>query len=91
MLTESPDIFLRDLGVPVIWGSVSGLGLFQSPDQVIGQFSMSTEYEVIVKTSLFSAIDDGESITVNNVSYEVRGAPQKIDDGVFMKITLTKT
>lgn len=90
MITESPEIFLKDFGLTTVFGTISGFGLFESPDEVIGNYAMSTEYSVTVLNSLFGAIDNGDDITVNGISYKVRGAPKKLDDGVFLKITLTK-
>ncbi len=90
MITESSDIFLRDLGVPVVWEEVSDLGFFECPDQVVGEFSLSTEYSITVQRSKFDGIEDGDEILVSGIDYIARGSPQKLDDGVFIKIILTK-
>lgn len=89
--TENPDVFLADFGVPVVSGGMSGLGIFDLPDSLIaGEVAMSTDYVVTVKRSVFSALKYGDSITVNGASYKVR-EPRILDDGVFMKVTLSKT
>lgn len=90
-ITENLDTFLADFGETVVCGAVSGVGILDSPDQdMAGGLIMSSEYSVLVKWSLFSAVNVGASITVAGVSYTVRKTPEKVDDGVFCKIQLSK-
>lgn len=88
-ITENLDTYLTDFGVAVVAGAVSGLGILSMPDEVVGEFGVSTEYSVIVKTSLYSSLKYGDSITVNSVSYTVK-ENRKIDDGSFSRISLEK-
>jgi hypothetical protein len=89
-LTENLDTFLADFGVTVVWGLVSGLGIFESPDQTIGGgLGISSEYSILVKTSVFGAAAYADAITVGGVSYTVREV-RKIDDGSFCRIVLSK-
>ena len=61
------------------------------PDQILaGDMIISTEYELITKTSDFGSLVSGDSITVDSVSYTVRDL-RKENDGVFCRISLQKT
>ena len=51
---------------------------------------ISTEYELITKTSDFGSLVSGDSITVDSVAYTVREL-RKENDGVFCRISLQKT
>ena len=91
-LPESLDVFLADFGVAVTGpSSSSGLGILDKPDTVLGsdiQF-ISTEYLLTIKTASFPVLKLGDAMTVDSVSYTVRES-EKIDDGVFTKVLLTK-
>ena len=88
--TESLDVFLADFGVAVVFGATSGTGIFDSPDSVFGDgIGISTEYTILVKSSVFSALKFGDAITVGGVSYSVR-EPKILDDGSFMRVSLSK-
>lgn len=90
MITENLDTFLSDFGVAVTWGLVSGLGILDEPDQIIGGgLAISTDYSLIVKTADFGDAAFGDAMTVGGVSYTVR-ENRKLDDGSFSRITLTK-
>ncbi len=90
MITEDLDTYLADFGVAVSSGSASGSGILDEPDQTVGGLSISTEYSVLVKTSVFSGVAHGDTVTVNGVGYKAR-ENRKIDDGAFSRITLSKT
>lgn len=90
MVTEDLDTFLNDFGVTVVSGIVSGLGILDQPDLTLSEMTQSTEYAVMVKTSDFGSLRSGASITVDGTAYTVR-ENQKIDDGSFSRITLSKT
>lgn len=89
MITENPDTFLQDFGVTVVFGSVSGLGILDMPDSVLGEISISTQYELTVKTSVFGGLKGDDSITVDGVQYKVKEF-KKEADGVFGVVTLSK-
>jgi len=90
MITENLDTFLNDFGVPVVFGAVSGLGLLDTPDEILGQISKSTEYQITVKASDFGAVKSGDSLTVNSVSFKARDPFKLLADGAFGVIRLTK-
>lgn len=87
MMTENLDTFLNDFGVPVSFGAVSGFGIFDEPDQVVGGLSISTEYSVVLKFSDFGALQFGDTITVDGTDYTAK-EPRKMDDGRFMRVSL---
>jgi hypothetical protein len=88
MISENLDTFLSDFGVPVIAGSVSGLGILDMPGTVIGDgLSISTERTVLVKASLFGSLIRNADITVNATAYKVRQVLPE-DDASFVRITL---
>jgi hypothetical protein len=89
MITESLDGFLNDFGVPVVFGSISGLGIFDSPSSIVGGLSISNDYSVIVRASVFGALKYGDSVTVDGVAYKVREF-QLLDDGKFGRAFLSK-
>lgn len=88
--SDDLDTFTDDFGVTATWGSVSGLGVLDQPDQIIGGgISISTEYLLTVKAEDFEGIAFGDAITVDSTDYTVREV-RKIDDGSFYRIVLTK-
>ncbi len=90
MFAETLDTFLKDFGVPVIFGDVSSVGILDMPDQLIGDgISISTEYTLTVFSDEFSAAKYGDEIEVDGEDYLVR-QNRKIDDGKFAKLTLEK-
>lgn len=84
------DTLLGDFGVAVVWGGVSGVGVLDQPDQVIGDAVLSTEYSLLVKAATFAGLKARESVTVGGTAYTVRDF-RKIDDGLLARVTLTKT
>lgn len=88
MITENLDTFLNDFGVPFSFGLVSGLCIFDQPDQVLGAgVTISTDYSILAKASDFSGVKRGDTVTVNSVGYIVR-EPHLLDDGSFIRILL---
>jgi hypothetical protein len=88
MLNENLDTFLADFGQTVVLGGVSGLGVLDMPDQVVDGLGISTEYTLLVRTSVYPSATRGDTITVGGVSYKVREY-RKVDDGQFARITLS--
>ena len=83
--------YLNDFGVSCTSGGTTGLGILEQPDQILaGDMIISTEYELITKTSDFGSLVSGDSITVDSVAYTVRDL-RKENDGVFCRISLQKT
>lgn len=89
MISENLDTFLKDFGVPVVFGSVSGLGILDTPDEVLSGLSISTNYQVTVKASQFGSLTNGSEIKVNSIDFKVREF-KLIGDGNFGVAVLTK-
>lgn len=92
-MTEDLSPYLADFGVAVTGPSTSsGLGILDQPDRIFNDAVgiISTEYLLTIRTSDFPQLKDGDSMTVAGVAYTVREA-QKIDDGSFSKVLLSKT
>lgn len=71
------------------------LGILDMPDQLIsGDMIYSTDYVLQVKTSDFTDLEIGETITTKldglNTDFEVKGQ-RLLDDGKLTEITLSKT
>ena len=91
--TEDLDAFFDTPGftVPVVFGSTTGVGYFESPNEIIADgVVLTTDYAEVVKTSEFSAVATNDSMTVEGVAYTVR-EPILLDDGKIMRIMLMKT
>jgi hypothetical protein len=91
ILTETTDTFLADFGVAVVFGAVSGLGILDMPDTIVGDgISVSADYTLLVKASVFGALKFGDAITVGGVAYTVKEF-RLADDGIFGRASLSKT
>ena len=84
------DVFFSDFADEVIYDNGRYIGQLDQPDEVIvdGRI-LTTEYELLVKTSDFSTVVFDKTIQVNGEEYSVRTI-MKIDDGKFSKIMLSK-
>ena len=87
---EELDVFFSDFADEVIYDNDTYVGQLDQPDEVIvdGRI-LTTEYELLVKTSDFSTVVFDKAIQVNGEEYSVR-TMMKIDDGKFSKIMLSK-
>ena len=85
---EVSDVFLNDFGVKVVFGSVEGLGILDSPSDLIIN-AISTEYSLLCYTSEFGDVIFNDEMTVDGDDYKVRSY-QRLDDGKFCRILLTK-
>ena len=87
---EELDVFFSDFADEVIYDNGRYIGQLDQPDEVIvdGRI-LTTEYELLVKTSDFSTVVFDKTIQVNGEEYSVRTI-MKIDDGKFSKIMLSK-
>jgi hypothetical protein len=69
---------------------------FSQPDmQLGGDLMQSTEYEIEYPTALMPAVKIDEAITISGSAdadgnYKVRANPEKVGDGYFSKLKLTK-
>lgn len=90
--TEDLDAFFDTPGftVPVALGQIAGVGYFESPNEIIADgVVLTTDYAVVVKSSDFSSVVRGDTMTVDGVSYTVR-EPMFLDDGKIMRVMLMK-
>lgn len=88
-MTEDLSVLFADFGVTVAWGSVTGLGLLDMPDEIEGGgLVMSREYLLTVMAGTFDGLDHGDTMTVDGTSYTVRTV-RKIEDGKLMKVSLS--
>jgi hypothetical protein len=89
---EDLDAFFDTPGftVPVVFGSTTGVGYFDTPSEIIANgLVLTTDYSVVVKTSDFSSVSQGDTMTVDSVNYTVR-EPMLLDDGKIMRVMLEK-
>jgi hypothetical protein len=90
MFNEGLDVFLADFGVPVVAGSISGVGILDMPTQIVADgMVLTSEYALTVKASEFGGLLYGDGITVDGVNYQVREV-RKLDDGKFCEISMSK-
>ena len=76
--------------MPVVFGSTTGVGYFDTPSEIIANgLVLTTDYSVVVKTSDFSSVSQGDTMTVDSVNYTVR-EPMLLDDGKIMRVMLEK-
>ncbi len=90
--TEDLNAFFDTPGftVPVVFGSTTDVGYFESPSEIIADgVVLTTDYAVVVKTSKFSVVSRGDTVTVDGADYTVR-EPMLLDDGKIMRIMLMK-
>ena len=91
--TEDLDAFFDTPGftVPVSLGQIASVGYFESPNEIIADgVVLTTDYAVVVKTSDFSSVTRGDTMTVEGVNYTVR-EPMLLDDGKIMRVMLMKS
>jgi hypothetical protein len=88
-MLETYSGFLQDFGVKVEFGDVSGLGILDSPDQILDQYAITSEYSLLCLYSDFGDVKFDDEITVDGESYKVR-TNRKVDDGKFCRMLLTK-
>lgn len=89
---EDLDVFVDDMGVPMVWGSYTGKAIHNAPGSSAdfgGVQVMTVEHELIFKASAFPGIDGGAQITVDGVAYQIRDV-NAMDDGSFLRGTLKK-
>nr|BAR25450.1 hypothetical protein [uncultured Mediterranean phage uvMED] len=89
---EDLDAFFDTPGftVSVASSAASGVGYLDSPSEIIADgVILTTDYSVVVKTSTFSTIKNGDAMNVDGIDYTVR-EPMLLDDGKLMRIMLMK-
>lgn len=89
--TEDLDLFLADFGVTATAGSITGLGIFDMPTEIIADgVILTTDYRLTAKASEFGDLLHGSQINVNGSAYTVRNS-QFVDDGQFVEIMLQRS
>lgn len=88
-MIEELDAFFLDFSVDVAWGDTTFKAIFDTPDQLVGSFSLSTDYKLTAKSSDIEGLLDGEILTIDEVAYSVRTI-QKLSDGKMSDIFLSK-
>lgn len=94
MINEDLDAFLADHGLPCACKGVSFLGIKDSSDADVGGGGSSAQANMVVltvKTSdiVAAGIKHGVVIVVDGTAYSARN-PERVDDGAFSTIPLTK-
>ena len=76
--------------MPVVSGSVTDVGYFDSPTETIADgLVLTTDFSVLVITAKFPSLKAGDSITVDKVKYRVR-EPIMLDDGKLTRVYMIK-
>lgn len=89
-MLQDLDVLFVDFSSEVTWGSSRFSGLLDTPDELAGGgLVISTDYQLLAKSSDIEGIIDGEILTVDGVSFEVRQV-RKIDDGALSRVLLSK-
>jgi hypothetical protein len=83
---------MRDMGIAITVGSVTGVGLLDEADEILVQDQQRGEVVVLastltVQTSLFPALAIGQSVSVNSKNFTVKNR-WRIGDGALTKIWL---
>ena len=90
------DIFISEpFAQEVEYSGGTKLGILDMPDQLLsGDMIYSTDYVLQVKTSDFTDLEIGETISTKldgiTTDFEVKGQ-RMLDDGKLTEITLSKT
>lgn len=94
MIDEDLDAFLADHGLPCVCKGLSFLGIKDSSDSDVTGGGSAAQVNMVVltvKTSdvVAAGIKHGVVIVVDGTAYSARN-PERIDDGAFSTIPLTK-
>lgn len=97
MFASDAAAFLEDDGQAVSWTpsaggpALQGLMLFDHPDAELhsGQV-ISREYEATFETAAWPGLKRDEVLAIAGSSYRLRTDPQRVADGVFSTVRLTK-
>lgn len=91
MITEDLDGFLADFGVDATFNAETAKVIFDMPDtMVMNDAVITASYTITYKSSSFSGLAYGSSITVDGDAYTVNSV-QKLDDGAFSRAELSKS
>lgn len=91
-LSENLDVFLStaEFAVAVTNGVTATTGILDMPSEVIaGGMVITTDYALMIKSSVYPTLKYGDSLTVGGAAYTVREV-RLIDDGAFSTVYLQK-
>jgi len=89
---EDLSVFLDidEFAVPVISGSISGVGILDMPSEIIADgVVLTTDYKLTCESSKFGSLLHSDAVSVDGVNYTVRSA-NLIDDGKFVELMLMR-
>lgn len=96
MFSADSGTFLADFGQAVSWSPsvggavVTGLMLFDQPDEVLEGDTLSRQYLVTFETTAWPGLRRGESLVTAGTTYKLRTDPRRVEDGVFSAVNLSK-
>lgn len=89
-MIDSPDVYLKDFGLNVVYNGRTYKGLLDMPTEVLsGNMVLSTDYQLTFKTSDMPDLGYAKQLRVNGVAYTVKSVRQ-LDDGTFSVADLQK-
>tara|TARA_R100001440_G_scaffold5615_1_gene11981 strand:+ start:341 stop:619 length:279 start_codon:yes stop_codon:yes gene_type:complete len=87
---ENLNAFFNDFKVDVFYDNETYDGILEQPDEIIADgVVLTTDYELIAKSSDLGSLNFDEVLEIDKIKYRVRNA-RKIDDGNLTKISLMK-
>ena len=87
---ENLNAFFNDFKVDVFYDNETYEGILEQPDEIIADgVVLTTDYELIAKSSDLGSLNFDEVLEIDKIKYRVRNA-RKIDDGNLTKISLMK-
>tara|TARA_R100001510_G_C7595152_1_gene163545 strand:- start:402 stop:695 length:294 start_codon:yes stop_codon:yes gene_type:complete len=87
---ENLNAFFNDFKVDVFYDNETYEGILEQPDEIIADgVVLTTDYELIAKSSDLGSLNFDEVLEIDEIKYRVRNA-RKIDDGNLTKISLMK-
>jgi hypothetical protein len=91
MIAENLSVFFNEFAVDVtVSGGSTFKAVFDTPDELVGQFGVSTEHKLTAKTSDLASLTEGATVAIDGVNYAVRSLPRKIDDGALSSVQIDK-
>ena len=81
---------LQGFGVPVTHEGITGVGVLNTPSEMIADgVVLTTDYKLMVESSAFNNFRYKDKVIVDGVVYQVR-EPVLLDDGKITEVMLMK-
>ena len=81
---------LQGFGVPVTHEGITGIGVLNTPSEMIADgVVLTTDYKLMVESSAFNNFQYKDNVIVDGVTYQVR-EPVLLDDGKITEVMLMK-